>query len=213
MLFRSKLLAFQASVDKRVKELDQLLNNGGLHRTVGKKGGQWTYSGHSESTIGFYESNLGITLSAKTSKFTRVDVWGTVRWTPTSTPSTRYSSTQLQRMARNLVFGLNVNSEAVWNAIPWSWLIDWFGNVGTYFKALNNQVPCTPSVPCIMKHTVTHTVYTRTDIYTSIGGGNGTTTFETKTRSLSGAGLSASIPFLSGGQLSTLAALYLQRKR
>lgn len=32
--------------------------------------------------------------------------------------------------ARKALFGLNPTPEVVWNAMPWSWLIDWFGNFG-----------------------------------------------------------------------------------
>jgi len=31
----------------------------------------------------------------------------------------------------NLLFGTRVTPEVVWNLAPWSWLADWYGNVGT----------------------------------------------------------------------------------
>jgi hypothetical protein len=31
----------------------------------------------------------------------------------------------------NLLFGTRITPEVLWNLAPWSWLIDWFGTVGT----------------------------------------------------------------------------------
>jgi hypothetical protein len=35
------------------------------------------------------------------------------------------------------MYGFDVNPEVVWNAMPWSWLADWFGNVGDVMSNLS----------------------------------------------------------------------------
>jgi hypothetical protein len=55
--------------------------------------------------------------------------------------------------ARNLTFGLNSHGAlaAAWELTPWSWLADWFSNVGDVIAATNNSVPCTWSNLCYMR--------------------------------------------------------------
>lgn len=37
---------------------------------------------------------------------------------------------QWDRRARRALFGLDINPSLIWEVMPWSWLIDWFSNVG-----------------------------------------------------------------------------------
>lgn len=217
-----KMMDFHSKVDKRILALDALLNNGGLHRTVGKGRPasktrkaitpMWSDVVTTQNTLTI-ESGLGLLIQVRADKITRTEKWGSVRWIPTNPPSTRYSNQDLTRLARSLVFGLNLNTKAIWDAIPWTWLIDWFTNAGDYLDATNNQVPCVPSLPCVMTHTEHTESWTRIDGNKTIDGGSGTRRYEQKHRSINAASLSASIPFLSGRQLSILGALAIQRLR
>lgn len=36
------------------------------------------------------------------------------------------------------LYGLRVSPSAIWNLMPWSWLVDWFGNVGKYIDAFDS---------------------------------------------------------------------------
>lgn len=216
-----QLINFQKQVDRRINDLDRLFNqNGGLHRTVGKpnpakgKPGGFvvTSNEHSSATVESGFAPLGL-IRCNIHKVSTTTRWGSVRWTATSLPSTRYSNKELQSLATRLVFGANLNPEAIWDAIPWSWLIDWFSNVGSYLGAHTNVIPVQPSQPLVMTHRRTTVSYTRIDSASAVFGGNGFTLLEHKTRALATATLSASIPFLSGRQLSILGALAIQRSR
>jgi hypothetical protein len=44
-----------------------------------------------------------------------------------TTPLPRDDQEQLA-LARRLVLGMQFRPETLWNAIPWTWLIDWFAN-------------------------------------------------------------------------------------
>jgi len=37
---------------------------------------------------------------------------------------------QWSRRAKQALFGLDINPSLIWEVMPWSWLIDWFSNVG-----------------------------------------------------------------------------------
>jgi hypothetical protein len=218
-----RMLDFQQKVDRRINDLENLfVRNRGLRRVVGKERaesarrrgapGMWksTVNTSSTSTV---ESNLGIILSCRVEKTTSMEKWGSVRWTSTALPGTRYSNRQLRILARSLVFGLNHNPKALWDAIPWSWLVDWFTNVGDFLEANTNVIPVQCSNVCVMTHTRTEEVWSRTNFELEVHGGYGTKILETKKRSLNAGTLSATFPFISGRQFSILGALAIQRMK
>jgi len=206
-----KLITFQSSVDQRVQELHRLYDNGGLKRRInlGKFGAQDSASLIVESAAG----TLGLVI-AKRSKATSVERWATVRWKPTSLPKS-HSPEELQRQARQLVFGLGngISAQQAWNAIPWTWLIDWFANVDEFLGAHQNSVPVKAGLVNVMTRTTTTADFKRTDSLGGIKGGDGTSKLTTKARSQSGGGLSVGLPFLNGRQLSILGALAIQRMK
>lgn len=202
-----KLLDFQSTVSKRVKELERLYGKGGLKRrmNLGASGVE------SVSNVAI-ESSTSLVFRANQKIFTKRQSWGTVRWKPIQIPSLA-SRPDLNRLARKAVFGLSIQAEDAWNLIPWTWLIDWFSNCGDFLQAHGNRVPCVPSVPNIMTKTETKIDYTRTDSHTWCSGGDSTILHTTLSRRVQGAGLAASLPFLSKRQLSILGALAIQRLR
>lgn len=58
-----------------------------------------------------------------------------------------------QERARDLTFGMTTHGalQAAWELTPWSWLADWFGNVGDVLAATNNSIPCDWSRLCLMR--------------------------------------------------------------
>lgn len=208
----SNLLQFHAQVDRRIQELNRLYSRKGLKRRLNLF----------DSSVAFQDNDViletgaGIYIRAKTSTVTRKRSWGTIRWMPTAVPAD-IGRQDLGRIARRLVFGLQhrgVDAVQAWNALPFSWLADWFGNFGDWLAAHRNVVPAAPS-PCnIMTLTETYVVYERTDPYKDIFvGGYGRRVLRTKERAQSSGSLSVHLPLASARQLGILSALNLQRKR
>jgi hypothetical protein len=129
--------------------------------------------------------------------------------------------------ARLALFGAFPTPELIWEVMPWSWLIDWFGNAG---DVIANISPTAVDYVCrysfIMEHvrtTVTHTCDTSWDTKIipmfdiNIPGGNhrfaSITKTETKLRSGGGNpfGLGVTLTSLTSRQLAILAALGLSR--
>lgn len=40
---------------------------------------------------------------------------------------------------RRRIFGLDISPALVWELVPWSWLFDWFTNIGDVFRAISGQ--------------------------------------------------------------------------
>lgn len=145
-------------------------------------------------------------------------VWGYTTWTPAAVFNKRnldYSDPALEYLARRAVYGAQIGLVTAWNAIPWTWLFDWFGNVGDWLEANRHVVPATPSLPRICE-TITSTFN-----YSCSGSGNMgfakgdlpvTGKRTTKSRALASATLpSAYLPLLDGRQVKILASLAILR--
>lgn len=204
-----KMLHFQALADKRVLELQRLYSSSGLKRRLN------LFDSSTSSTANIVaDSSLGSFINVHIDIVTRKRSWGTIRWIPTSVPKD-IGHQALGRTARKLVFGTNhIGFDAVqaWNALPWTWLIDWFTNFNEWLQAHRNDVPVQPTGPCnIMTLTETYEVWRRTDGHVTIKGNEGMRVLRTKERAQSSGSLSVSVPLLNGRQWSILSALALQR--
>lgn len=202
-----KVIQFQDSVDKRAKELARLYDRGGLKRRI--ELGQYSAHSESNSTI---ESTLGSLITTRMSTDTTVRRWATVRWRPTKVP-TVITDLVLRKLARKAVFGLSIQAEDAWNLMPWTWLSDWFLNIGDFLEAYNNRIPAQASLVNVMTETKTLRTWRRTDSHIWARGGNSSSERVTRRRDLSFGGIGADFQFLTGRQLSILGALAITRTR
>lgn len=207
----SKLLKFQASVDRRIAELNRLYSNRGLKRRCEL----FSFAGSMEEEI-LLSTALGLSVKARSTRLTKQTVWGTIRWIPTAVPKD-LRRPDLARKARKLVLGLDhrgIDATQAWNALPWSWLIDWFTNTGEFLHAYRNDVPAQPTGPCnIMTRTYTRQELVRTDSLKFWVGGEGVRHLTSLERAQSVGSLSVTLPFINQRQWSILGALALQRLR
>lgn len=194
-------------MDKRARELARLYDRGGLKRRI--EIGQYSAHSESNSTI---ESTLGSLITTRMSTDTTVRRWATVRWRPTKVP-TVITDLVLRKLARKAVFGLSIQAEDAWNLMPWTWLSDWFLNIGDFLEAYNNRIPAQASLVNVMTETKTLRTWRRTDSNLWARGGNSSSERVTRRRDLSFGGIGADFQFLTGRQLSILGALAITRTR
>lgn len=120
------------------------------------------------------------------------------------------------REARYLVHGWNGRQGflALWNAIPWSWFVDYFGNVSEFLASKNNSAEIVPGEVCVM--TEIHTT-----IQDELVSWNHDFTvspsrayYIQRFRALGfGPSVTYKLPFLSNKQLVTLAGIGANLKR
>lgn len=206
----SKALDFSSAVRTRSDEWHRLYSDGGLKRRINLG---VDIEQKKENDVVLHSSN-GFVVASHTVITVR-KTWATVRWRPDagSLPPTTKSSSE--KHARALL-GLGVGGliEGAWQLMPWSWMVDWFGNVGTFLQASNNTIGASPGLVNIMTTTTTnHQFSVKRDLSDGwIKGGDCSATVTSKARSQSsGPTFTASIPNLSGRQLSILGALGIQR--
>lgn len=67
-----------------------------------------------------------------------LDVWATYteEWVGDDLPTDAFADTSL-----STGLGKGANPETLWNIVPWSWLIDYFANIGDVMASLRGQIP------------------------------------------------------------------------
>lgn len=194
------LYNFQPLVDQRVNELERLRSRG-LRRTVTLD----ELEGTAERLNTTVQSQ-GTSIRADLHKRTKVTVRGHVRWRATT--NFTLCDNDKRREALNIVLGNTFDPSAIYELTPWSWLIDYFTNLGTFVKANRNTIPVVHDTPRIMTHRLTTTNCSRITCSDSrISCTPPNSVYESKVRRVVSASVTARTNFLSGSQWSILASL------
>jgi hypothetical protein len=201
------LLDVQGQVDRKVKTLKRL----GDPLATSSSAKVW--SGRTSSAV---TSQYATTLFQEHRmvhyrNVTDFECWVSTKWKPAIPLPT--SDHELRQRAFRLVYGLDISISTLWEAMPWSWLIDWFSDVGDVLAANRNSIPVTHGGSCIMRQSISHTEVDHLELpvvgdtlslihppYMRVD----------KTRTVMGDAaprLELNLPFLSGKQLSILSAL------
>lgn len=151
-----KLLDFKKSTDNRVNLLKQLKSGSTCRKaTVFSGSAVRAYDGsatqqsivmESLTAFWFYGYCHGARLSTTQ--------WGYVNWSPIDLPSFSRlvgDDSNARRLARRLEFGNPDFMSTAWELLPWSWLADWFGNIGDWLQAHRSGIPVRPDTPSVCK--------------------------------------------------------------
>lgn len=196
-----KLMSASQQVHNRVQEINRLFHGTGLRRTVS------IYSGSTAQKSNITVQSVGTLISRTFDIVTTVDSWVHCRWKPETECGLRPPPRQIQAWAGRSVYGITIDLSTLWELTPWSWLADWFGDVGTYLKASRNIVPARLTDVACMTH--------RRTLYSCDSFASSDTTMssirkirEQKSRRIGFLSpLNAHFNFLNGSQMGILAAV------
>ncbi len=110
--------------------------------------------------------------------------------------------------------GLIIDFSTAWNRIPWTWMIDWYADVGSLLLANRNIVGASHG-PCYVCHTE-RSQLDNTNVHVDRPSVKYTPfrcEMITKKRTLVNPTLSASLPMFSDGQISILTSLSILNKK
>jgi hypothetical protein len=200
----TSMLNFADHTAKRFKEL-QTLQERGLSRTRVL----WHNTAQGSSRITTNSSPTWLFIRHQRTSVTEQITRGHVKWFPASGNFPK-SSDELLALARRAVLGLTVDGATAWELIPFSWLADYFSNIGTSLMAKRNMVNASHTTPLLMDSTRTNS------LFVPVSGTHGAVpsvsdVLETKNRRTVAASLSAHLPVLSAQQLSILGSLVILR--
>lgn len=201
-----KLLEFQKRVDQRVKELERLEGRKGLRRTINLE----TYYASNVSNFPATFHSNGMLVTGQVTKLTTRKVTGHIRWYPVA--NFIRSDRNVRERALQAVSGNLVDFKTVYELIPWSWLVDYFTNLGDFMAAGRNSVEARHDAVRLMVTTETETFARATSTpapYLSMTNiRNKAKRYE---RFVATPQLSARLEFLSGQQASIVGTLAVTR--
>nr|UJQ85131.1 MAG: hypothetical protein 1 [Leviviridae sp.] len=121
------LIDLGGSIAKARRDLQNAAQGGRVSRSLG--------SMSSHSLLSPYQYALGTAGTYTLSRIqnTTVKGWCTARVHLTEPLPT--AGDELQELFKRTAFGLNLRPAMLWDAIPWSWLIDYFTNIGDLMEA------------------------------------------------------------------------------
>jgi hypothetical protein len=136
------------AIEKRIREFNSLLKKGGLRRKV------YLASGSKSAEQGWTAlySNGWTSAWSKPSTSWKSQVWGSVRWKPNRDSPIDITTLASFNEACKIVLDLRVpDASTIWEAIPFSWLVDYFLNVGDALQAVEDTDKVVPYDICIMR--------------------------------------------------------------
>jgi len=214
LLDLASMLDFQTEFEKRNNELSKLYRQGGSRhkRQLGK--GIKINPEVNQGAIG-----KGTGLDLVTQKVTETQKWCSVHWVPDEDTKASTPSMSARRAALfRAMLGLHVHPSLVWEALPWSWLMDWFGDVGSFLSARRNFLGFHIGACYTMQHTVWETRHSAITRVSAGPGANFSYTppvyrKESKSRSTyTGPTILAGLPILTGRQIGILASLAILKR-
>lgn len=191
-------------VSKRFAQINKIRETGGFRKTV------------TLDSLSNTQQNNNIALQSAGAFFTdsyetvghRI-IRGHARYLPT-VDFKKYTAGEMYAMAFDAYFGAEYSFSGFWEGMPWSWLIDWYTNVGDLLMARRNIVPVTCQGVSLMRHTTSvSSTHSYNDGIRTLSAAK--VVKERKERYPASATLDAHLPLLSGEQMGILASLLIMK--
>lgn len=206
------MVNFVNLVQKKYDELNLLYSKAG----VGQSKSSTVYTDTASGSPGDYYLT-GLYQETNYFRFiveTRRKKWVSMKWFPLDPPPENDAGKLA--LALTLVYGLNISFSTLWEATPWSWLVDWFTNFGNFLNSRRNVIPVSAEGSCLMQQTSTGwTSAQRLDgsggYPTFPKGGSVLEQIRTPGAGPVGASVTRDLAFLSAEQLSILVSLVATR--
>ena len=164
----AKLARFQDAVDKRRKEILNATKRGGYRRRIRIGSASDTIPAGSGQTANF--GSFASFPVDQTSGIRTAKAWAVMKWKNTS-PNTGIPTKDDD--LRPYLLGIHPSNvlQNVWEALPWSWLIDYFSGIGDLLAAGNHHAatPLGGSVMTTSTLTIGHKDYKGTSLNLSAG--------------------------------------------
>lgn len=201
----SKLFGYAEQLNRRTDELKRLYRPGGLRRRIP------IWSAASSGSLGDMTvlSLDGAIVDVELLFHSRREIWGTAKWLPDNPLPP--SDHDLVNTAKAAIHGWNISLSSIWELVPWSWMGDYFANIGDYLAVHRNNVGAHPSEVCIMDHQVTHYVQSNLRRSPWLSATPGQWYYETKSRRLGDLDIDIglrSVPGFGLEQLVNMASIF-----
>lgn len=133
-----KLLNFQKAVFQRLELLRKLQRGRKIRRKMRLPQQAWSSTPSVKTTQSWL-----ITTTHREVTIAIGSPWISIRWALDPGASIPETGSALYWRAFRSALGLTPHElfSAAWELLPWSWLIDWFWNIGSWLQAINHSLP------------------------------------------------------------------------
>jgi hypothetical protein len=202
----ARVVDWSSRVNSKLEIIKRLRDTGGYRKTV--RLDSLSASQYTASTA--MQSN-GCFLTSSVQSVGHREIRGHARYLPTADYS-KYSQAEMSALAKRAFSGFEWNLSGLWEGLPWSWLIDWYTNIGDLLSQTRNVIPVTCSGVTIIRQTTTES-YTQ-----SVNDGLRVITpahviRQKKERYPASATFDAHLPLLDGSQMGILASLMVMKQK
>lgn len=140
------LFDLSARIEARKKSLVKMAGFEGMRRRIHLDNRSFSYDPY---IIGSFSGGYYGRIQAEADS----RVWGVQRYYATPSTLSMLSYENIDTTALRLTLGLNPSLSQVWELLPWSWLIDYFSNIGDLVAAQRNYLDMVPGTSWIMWET------------------------------------------------------------
>lgn len=141
-----KLVKFTETVHKRIEEFERLKGPTGLRRTIDLDSLTNTVSNN------IVMNSFMVYVERQCETIAKREIRGHARYVP-GVDFSKINQREMVALAKRAVLGITVDPSTLWEAMPWSWLVDWFTNMSEFLKAHRNLIPATCIGTWLMRHT------------------------------------------------------------
>lgn len=207
------LCGLTTAIERRVREFNSLAEHGSLRRNM--KLGKLTDEESIYNKLIYSSGGVSVRVTNRIRRSRKV--WGSVTWKVNSGVVLPVKPLEQFNLAVRSALDLDaLDAATVWELIPWSWLVDYFTNIGNSLKARGHRLEVTPHDICIMREFETHEDYEPTSWSQSLTlGGNGFHYRTLKTRDVWPPGTypRPALPLISLEQWKVIVALMAKFRR
>lgn len=202
------------SIERRIKEIQSLSKHGGTRR----KRNLMTKGSESSFVAGLINSTWSARVRVNARTRCTCETFGTVRWRFRPGFDNQLSKLEEFNLAVAKVFDSGqLDAQTVWNMIPFSWLVDYFTGLDSYFGSWLGEGIIEPYDICIVRRTEGRQYYSSPQYNNptfSMNGSPKVAVYEYDRDVLTrGSFPAVRADFLSRNQLLTIAALAASFKR
>lgn len=207
------LLFIRKSLNNKIRDVLKVERKGGLIRKRIVFDLEAVETDYGPEVLLFSAWGTANYMKARFKRRTRVTKWVVCRWVPDGTRKLpAHKDKRFQRGFTSKVLGLEIfNFNSIWQALPWSWLVDWVFNVGDYVAATNNtmNIKLASVVVCTTSVTVQEVIFTQ--LPSGIKAEKMVRTLTTKTRKTVSLDIQPKMRFLTASQVGILASIARSR--
>lgn len=166
-------------IELRIQEFNYLIEHGSTRKTMQLD--HWSLQTGSSNVI--MQSSYGVVIKGSITRKYSMKTWGSVTWGLNGDKLLEVDELKRFNQVLRTVFDLGeIDPPTLWELVPFSWLVDYFTNIGDLLHSQQFRYQLQPYDVCIMRHFRNDTTTAPTEVPSTVSAGGGFYLREIKSR-------------------------------